>query len=203
MRDVLLPLLFHVGILLRVVIAIGHTETALHCLCDVARTVLCVLAGAKIEKRIHADRVQVRNLREHILSIFDHLDFVELVLQWLGAHRFDRLFVHSAGVIVSDLLCFRCELRIDRGFRRLLGNDVQRVAVALDQLIESAPSGIFRRDLGAFDPRAVGIAEEIVTGLHGRIHVLRIERRLILCDLRLRPSEQAKRTEKRNDGGEE
>ena len=107
MRDVLLARLFHFGVLLRVVIAIGHPETTLHRLCDIARTILCVLACAEFEKRIHADSVQVRDFREHILSIFDHLDFVELVLQWLRAHRIDRLFVHSASVIVANFLRFR------------------------------------------------------------------------------------------------
>jgi hypothetical protein len=75
---------------------------------------------------------------------------------------------------------------------------VQRVVVALDQLIESAPPGILWWDLGSLDPRAIGVAEEIVTGLHGRIHVFRIDGRRILCDLRLRLSAQAKRSDYRN-----
>src|SRR2546430_251416 len=74
MRDVLFALSFHVGVLLGVVVAVRHAEPPLHCLRDISRTVLCVLAGAKVEKRIHADAVQVRDLRQHVLPIFDHVD---------------------------------------------------------------------------------------------------------------------------------
>ena len=56
-RDVLLALLLHIGVLFRVVIAIGHAESALYGLRDVARAVLRVLTGAKIKKCINADAV--------------------------------------------------------------------------------------------------------------------------------------------------
>ena len=195
MRDVLLALLFHVGILLGVVIAIGHTEAALHGLRNVTRAVLCILTGAKIEKRVYPDAVQMPDLGEHVLPIFHRLDSAEFFLERLSPHRLDRLFVHSAGVIIADFLCFRRELRIDVYLRCLAGNRVQRVVVALDQLIEGAPPGILWWNLGSLDPCAGGVAEEIVTGLHRRIHVFRIDGRRILCDLRLRLSAQSKRSD--------
>ena len=191
MRDVLFALSFHVGVLLGVVVAVRHAEPPLHCLRDISRTVLCVLAGAKVEKRIHADAVQVRDLRQHVLPIFDHVDPIQLLLQRLGAHRFDRLFVHSAGVIIAHLLCFRRELWVDLRLRCLLGNRVQRVVVALNQLVERAPSGIFRRDFCLFDPVAIGVQKKIVARLHRCIHVLGIEWRA-LPNLRLRLGKRGK-----------
>jgi hypothetical protein len=78
-RDVLLALLFHIGVLLCVVISIRHAESALHRLGDVVIAVLGVLARAKIEECIDADAVQMRDLLQHILSIFHCVDFLELL----------------------------------------------------------------------------------------------------------------------------
>src|SRR5205823_6164389 len=82
---------------------------------------------------------------------------------------FVRLFVHPARVIYTDFPCLRRKLRVDLGLRGLLRDGVQCVIVTFDQFIERAPSGIFRRDLCALDPRAVGVIKEIVTGFHGPI----------------------------------
>ena len=54
MRDVLLALILHVGVRLRVVITIGHTEPALHRVRDRHRAVLIVNPGTETEKRSHA-----------------------------------------------------------------------------------------------------------------------------------------------------
>ena len=132
MRDVLLALLLHIGILFCVVIAIGHAESALYRLGDVPRAVLRVLTGAKTKKRFNADAVQVCDFREYILLVLDRLNAIQLPLQRLGAHRFDRLFVHSACVIIANLLCLRRKLWVELRLGRLFGNRVQCVVVALD-----------------------------------------------------------------------
>ena len=125
MRDVLLALLFHVRVLLSVIVAIGHPKSALHRLRDIVRAVFCIGPRAKIEKRVDAYAVQVRDLLQHVLWIFDRIDFLELLGQRLCARSFDRLVVHSACVVIADFLCFRCQLRIDWRLRCLRGDGVQ------------------------------------------------------------------------------
>ena len=140
-----LALLFHIGVLLCVVIPIRHAESALYRLGDVVIAVLRVLARAKIEKRVDADAVQVCDLLQHILSIFHCLDFLEFLRQRHCARCFDRLFVHSARVIVTDFPCLRRKLRVNRRLRRLFRDGVQRVIIAFNQLVERTPSRIFGR----------------------------------------------------------
>ena len=118
--------------MLCVVISVRHAEPALHRLRDIARAVLRVLTGSKIKEGIYADAVQVCDLGQRIPSIFDRVDSVELILQRLRSHRFDRCFVHSAGVIIAYFLCFRRELGIDLRLRGFFGNRVQRIVIALD-----------------------------------------------------------------------
>ena len=113
MRDVLLALLFHVGVLLGVVIAVGHAEPALHRLRDVARAVLCILTCAKPEKCLDADRVQMRDFRKQISAVLDAVNALELFFERLRTLGFDCFLVHAAGVVVAHFLCFRRELGID------------------------------------------------------------------------------------------
>ncbi len=53
---------------------------------------------------------------------------------------------------------------------------MQGIVVMLDQLIEAAPTRVFRRDFGPLDPAAVAVQKEIVLRFDGRIHVARINR---------------------------
>src|SRR6266403_771977 len=99
------------------------------------------------------------DLLQHILSSFHAVDLGQLVLQRLCPHRFDRFLVHATGVIIADL--FRIGL-IALCFRRFLRDRVERVVVVLDQLIETAPARIFRRNFGALDPAAVGAEKKMV-----------------------------------------
>ena len=54
MRDVLLAFILHVGVRLRVVIAIRHTESTLHRVRDRHYAVLIVNPGTETEERSHA-----------------------------------------------------------------------------------------------------------------------------------------------------
>ena len=175
-RDVRVPQFLRSLVIFRVVIAVGHPESALHRLRDLMRAVLVVLARTEIEKRVHADHVQMRDLLQHIMSIFHVVDLGQLVLQRLGLHCVDRLFIHPARVVITDLLHFRRDLWIGFGLGRFFRNHVQRVVVVLDQLIETAPARIFRRNFSALDPTAVRVKKEIVRRFYRLIHVARIDR---------------------------
>src|SRR5437763_9837051 len=104
MRDVLLALLFHVGILLGVIVAIGHAEPALSRLRDVARAVLRILTGAKPEKCADADCVQMRDYLQQISAVFDRVDALELFFERFRSLGLDRFLVHAAGVVIAYLL---------------------------------------------------------------------------------------------------
>ena len=188
MIDILIAQFLGGFIRLCVVIAIRHAEPALNSLGDLVRTVLGVLARRKIEKCIDADRVQTCDFFEQIIAIFDRVNVFELVLQGFCAHCLDRFLVHSTGVVIADLLHFRRESWIDMCIYGFFGNDVQRVIVPLDQLVETTPARIFRRNLCPFDPTAVRIHKKIILRFYRRIHVLWVQWRRILFDLAWRLS---------------
>src|SRR5438552_17282662 len=133
----------------------------------------------------------MRDFLEQISAVFNGVDALELFFERFGSHGLDCFLVHAAGVVIAHLLWFWRELWIDLRCRGLLRDRVQRVVVALDQFIERTPSGILRRDLGAVDPRTIGMGEYIIARLDRRIHVLRIDRRRTLLDLLLCCSAQA------------
>ncbi len=122
----------------------------------------------------------MRDFFQHILSIFHRVDLAQLVLQRLGPHGVDRLLVHSTRVVIADLLQFWRGLWIGLGLCRFFRDRVQRIVVPFDQLIETAPARIFRRNFRALDPTAIGVEKEIVRRLHRRVHVRRINRLRIL-----------------------
>ena len=188
MIDILIAQFLGGFIRLCVVIAIRHAEPALNSLGDLARAVLGVLARRKIEQCVDADCVQMRDRFEQIIAIFDRVNAFEFVLQRLCAHCLDRFLVHSTGVVIADLLHFRRESWIDMCIYGFFGNDVQRVIVPLDQLVETTPSRVFRRNLCPFDPTTISIHKKIILRFHRRIHVLGVQWRRILLDLRWRLS---------------
>ena len=188
MIDILIAQFLGGFIRLCVVIAIRHAEPALNSLGDLARAVLGVLARCKIEQCVNADCVPMRDRFEQIIAIFDRVNAFEFVLQRLCAHCLDRFLVHSTGVVIADLLHFRRKSWIDTCIYSFFGNGVQRVVVPLDQLVETTPPRIFRRNLCPFDPPAVRIHEKIILRFHRSVHVLRVQRRRILLDLGCRLS---------------
>jgi len=186
MIDILVAQLLRSIVRLRIIIAVRHAESALDAVGNHHRAVLVVLPGAEPEECAHAERVQMRDFFEHIVAIFHRVDALDLVGQRHGAHGFDRFLIHAAAVIIADLLRFRRGFWIGMRLRRFLRNLVQCVVVLLDQFVEAAPARIFRWNFRAFDPAAVCVHKKIVLRLDRRIHVLRINRRRIFLDLRLR-----------------
>ena len=140
------------------------------------RTVFGVLSGTKIEKRADTDAVEMRDLFEQIIAVFDRFNPFKLIIQRPGAHCLDRFLIHTARVVVAYLLRFGREPWIDMCAFRFLRNVMQRIVVVLDQLVETAPARIFRRNLGLFDPSAIGVDEEILLWFYRQIPVARVQR---------------------------
>ena len=106
-----------------------------------------------------------------LLLVGDPGDLVEPGPERSEALRLDPLLVHEAGVGVADLLCFSGRSRfgglLDQIGRPLRGQLGEHRAVA--------PAAAVRRDLGGLEPASVGESEEVVAGLHGRIHSLHVQ----------------------------
>ena len=105
--------------------------------------------------------------------------------------RVDRFFVHAARVEIADLLHFGsprsrfldsvgCLARLSRRSRA-----ARRCFFSINSL--KLPQREYSGGIGVvLEPAAIGVAVKIVARLDRRIHVLRVERRRILLDLRLR-----------------
>ena len=113
MFDILVAQFFRSFIGLRVVIAIGHSQTALDGVRNVVSAVLVILSRSEFKKGVDSDSVEMGDLFQHIIAIFYCIDALKFILQRRGPVGFDRLLVHSAAVIITDLLNFRSQFGIN------------------------------------------------------------------------------------------
>src|SRR4029077_10535706 len=103
----------------------------------------------------------------------DLRDCIEVPLERFHRGGIDLLVVHSAGVKLSDQL----PNGAGGGFpftylsNALVQDLVQRCVVALDQLLERAPSTVFWRNRVRLEPTAVGELVEVIARFCPQVHV--------------------------------
>jgi hypothetical protein len=122
---------------------------------------------------------------QHVVAILDRIDALEFLVERLRFRGVDSFLLHPARVIIAYFLCFRREARIDTYALRFFRDVLQGVVVVLDQLVETAPARIFRRNLSPLDPAAIGVHEKIILRFRRCVPVSRIERLRFLdvwCD---------------------
>ena len=95
-------------------------------------------------------------------------DLLDVGLERRGALLFDGGFVHAAGVVVADLL--RGGVAVPGG---RLEHAAQHLAVAVLELVESAPSRLIGRNRVVRDPAAARELVEVAAGINGRFMALR------------------------------
>ena len=88
------------------------------------------------------------------------VDGRELLGERGGAERGDALGVHEARVEVADLARLGARLEV----LRLLDDRAHVLLGLLRDEVERPPAGLVLGDLGAFDPVAVDMAEQVVLG---------------------------------------
>ena len=158
---------------LRVVVAVGQTQTPLGGSRDHFARVLAVLLRAETEERADSVGLQARQLHPQIGEVLNLLDARQFRRERLRAGGFDRRFIHAARVEVADFLL----LRAGRGLLR--GEPFQdlphRHAVSLGQLGEGAPVRVLGRDRIPLQPASVRELVIILASPGRRVHIRRIE----------------------------
>ena len=154
-----------------VVRLVGKRQSALDEERHVARRVARI--GLDVEKGDPADSVALESAdrAQQSRDRVDRVDGGELVGERCGAGRGDAVGVHEARVQVADLARLGAGLGILRFFDdradvllRLLGDEVER-----------APARLVVGNLGAFQPGAVDVAEQVVLGADLSAQIIELE----------------------------
>ncbi len=140
---------------------------------DLPGAVLGVGRAAEGEAGVHAQALQMGDLRQDLRGRAQGVDAVELEADRLRARGVHRLLVHAAGVKVAHHpLGRRALVALGGG---ALAQHFQVLLVAVPQLIDGAPVRIGRRHLGLLQPGAIGVTVEVVLRLDRRVEVGRRE----------------------------
>src|SRR5439155_18588541 len=159
----------------QVVVAIGQTEAAAADRSDDHLRILHVVLPRDAEQWAIALVVQAGQLGQKRRAIADRLDAIQLILDRRHARRLDGWLVHAGSVEVADFL-LRASARRGRRYSSVFFQDrVQRLAVALGQLLEAAKARVLRRQRMRLPPLADGEAIEVIAGVHRRVHAGEIE----------------------------
>ena len=156
-----------------VVAAFGEAHAALREVEGVARGVLFVDVDRDVEEGVGADFVEVDDGGEEVVARGDVVDAGEFGGEGGDAVVFESGFVHGGGVEVADFAGVGIEGGIGGGvggFLEVVEDFLEDGAVALADFVEDAPAGFVGGDRVLFEPRAVGVLEEVVAGVEGGVH---------------------------------
>ena len=148
-----------VGEVLEAVVAlVGQREAALQEERHVPLRVAGVGLDVEVDDAADAVALEGADDAQERGDVGDAVDRRELLGERGGAERGDALGVHEARVEVADLA------RLGAGLEglRLLHDRAHVLLGLLGDQVERAPAGLVLGDLGAFDPVAVDMAEEVV-----------------------------------------
>ena len=156
-----------------VVRLVGHAQSALTNVGQVARGVALVSIDEVIEKAAVAARTQgAENLGE--VSRRGHgLGQYEIVGNGADAQLFDARFVHEGGVKVTDLLGGGANG--GRLGSKVFNNGLNLRLGVLAQLVEGTKTATVAWDLNIVEPRAVRELEQIVLWSHRGLHGCRVQ----------------------------
>src|SRR5581483_6113954 len=169
------------GIVFGVVVAVGKAKSALVGIGDYLAGISKVLDGLEAEEYIVS-----RHGRCHFGEFLPGTDFgdaLEHGLERSRAFRLDCLLVRAGSVIVPELLRDRIALWVSSG-RRLQNVAESRRILVLHFRIR-VPRGLVGRDGIVLDPPSAGIGEKVHAGIDASIHRCDVQRRLMLCRMRL------------------
>ena len=151
-------------VILRVVIAIRHAESALIRLRDVIA--LFLSSWPEVKPKSASTPMLCRcaisfstSCRSFIASMCSNSSGSGVVPRGV-----DCFFIHSAGVKVSDLLS-PAQASGRLASWRFFRDRVQRVIIAFDQFVEGSPARIFRWNRRPLDPAAIGVMKKSSPGL--------------------------------------
>jgi hypothetical protein len=173
-RDVLVANPARALVVLRVEVAVGKSQPALHGLRDDGGRVLEVLRRAEAEERGDAVRVEARDGRLDAAEVCDGGDARHLRLERLRALRLDGGLVHAGRVEVGDLLLVAPGLQV-LPLREPFEDGVEVFVVLLGELLEAPPARVGRRDGVRRLPAAVGELVEVLASRGGAVEARQVE----------------------------
>ena len=117
---------------------------------------------------------RIAHQRGDIVQRLQRRDARQVGLTGVQAARLDPGGVGEGVVKIAELLFFGVERR--RIARLEVRDQVLHALLAQDaQFLERTDRGAVRRNLGALEPRAVGIVEEVVARLYAGVHAAEVE----------------------------
>src|SRR5215475_10835441 len=115
--------------------------------------------------------MQIANRADQLVLIRDGVDAVEFSFDWLNALLVDRCLIHAGGVEVANLLRDRVSTLRESS---LVENVVQERAVVFSEFSEASPARLVRRDGVVLAPSSAGVLVEVLTGIDGFVHRVKI-----------------------------
>src|SRR5947209_9881038 len=172
MLHVFLAGFLRAGIGAGVVVALRKSQPALVSFSDHRGCVFEILVGAKAEKRIGIDQVQVRQKVGKIVPGLESSNAVQLRLQRSDAFALNGSFIHAGGIKIANLLLFRTA--VGAAYGSFIENAPQDKTIALRQFSIAAIVGLVARNRVLLEPSTAGILVEV----HAGIGVLVYQRRV-------------------------
>jgi hypothetical protein len=147
-----------VEVLEPVVALIGEREPALDEERHIALGIARIGLDVQVDERGDPVALQLADGAEERRDAVDRVDAGEQRLERRAPELGDPLGVHEARVEVADLARLGARLRV----LGLLDDRPDVLLGLLGDQVERAPPRLVFRDLGAFDPRAVDVSEQVV-----------------------------------------
>ncbi len=182
-QHIALARFFGLGIILCVVVAIGHAQPALVDVGNHRFGVVGVLRGTGGEEQgtgigvAREGKLQTRHHGRDVPGGMDVRNLIQFGLNRRNATLLDRGFIHARGVEVTDLLLDRIPLLIRLG--RLFQHSAQEDQIVLIELSVHRPGRLIGRDRILLLPSTAGVAIKVHAGIDGFVHGGNIEARAV------------------------
>ena len=173
MLNVLGPDLPGLVVVFEVVLAIRQAKSALPDVNHVVVRILEIGHLAKAERSVHVAALGLGEVHGEVVIVGDRGDAIELRLQRRDTPGVPRFPIEEGLVHVADFLFVGALLEITR--RRLFDDGLDGFLRLIAQRIEDAVASFVRRNLGAVDPGAIHVGEEVVTRLDALVHPGKVE----------------------------
>ena len=171
----------HRGGIADVVLAVRHTQAALEQVADVTRGLVEVLRHEKTEdvlgvevgrvERVHVRPQGASQHRCQAAAIGDGVDLIQHRPNRRQAVLLDSRLVHERGVVPRSL----CDVGDGAALGVSLEQRPETLARQLVRYLPGPPRRLVRGDVGAAEPGAVRISEEVVAWLDAAIHPRRVD----------------------------
>ena len=175
--DILLANLLAAVVVVQIVVAIRESEPALTRGENLLARIHLVLEDIDVEEeRPGEPAVGLQVQRGKLLLVGKRGDGVEFRLDRLWAKLIRQIGVHAGGEVVAVFGLQGCLRRLGRGLQL----KIQKVVVAIAQLVELTPANLVRRNRVGLLPAAAGVLGKVHAGIHREVNGRGVETNLLL-----------------------